>query len=111
MILSFGWNDLQKRYGKLFSALLLTLVLFYLVSHALSGERGLYVLLKEQHRLEAVKAELDGVSAKRKTLEHKVSMMNSGSLDLDLLDEQSRRYLNHASKDEMIISTAPAKKE
>jgi cell division protein FtsB len=110
MIPSLRYSDLQKRYGKIFSALLATFVLFYLVAHALSGERGLYVLLKEQRRLEVVQAELVDASAKRKSLEHKVQMLSSGSLDLDLLDEQSRRYLSEAGEGEIMIPLAVPKK-
>lgn len=95
---------------KILSALLSTFVLFYLVSHAFSGERGLYVLLKEQRHLELLKAELDDVSKQRQQLEHRVQLISSNSLDLDLLDEQSRRYLGSAGKDEVMIQIPPQKK-
>lgn len=98
-----GLPDIQKHYGKLVSGLLATFVLFYLVAHALSGERGLYVLFREQRRLEVLHSELEEITAKRKALEHNVGLMSGASLDLDMLDEQSRRYLGEASKEEMVI--------
>ena len=110
MALSAGLPDIQKRYGKLSGALLTTFVLFYLVSHALSGERGLYVLLREQSRLEQLHSELDTVIAKRKSLEHKTDLMRSESLDRDLLDEQAHRVLGYAAKDEMVIPLTPLQK-
>lgn len=107
---SFGWFDLQKRYGAVFSALLATVVIFYIVAHTLTGERGLYMLFKQQRRLELVRAELSDVSAKRQRLEHDVSLLRSDSLDLDLVDEQARRYLGYAGKDEIVITGTAQKK-
>lgn len=101
----------MKLNGRVFKALFATLVVVYLVGHALTGERGLFVLMKEQRRLEALNKELDTVSAERKGLEHKVQLMGSNSLDLDLLDEQARRYLGKVDKDEMVIPVAPAPAE
>ena len=97
----------MKPNRKLYGAIVATLVVVYLVGHALTGERGLFVLMKEQRRLEALNKELEIASADRKALEHKVQMMGSNSLDLDLLDEQARRYLGKADKDEMVIPVKP----
>lgn len=109
MLLPLRRNTLQKRTDKLLWALGVTFVLFYLVGHALTGERGLFVLLKEQKRLESLQKELEAVSAGRRTLEHKTQMLGNGSLDLDLLDEQARRYLGKADKDEMVIPLSTPK--
>ncbi len=104
-------NEFHKQRGsrKLVWALTVTFILSYLVGHALTGERGLFVLLKEQKRLEALTAELEKVSAEGKALGHKSQMMRSDSLDPDLLDELSRRRLGKAGKDEMVIIQAPPK--
>lgn len=108
---SLSWYDINKHYGRVLGALLTTFILFYLVFHALSGERGLYVLFKEQRHLEQLHKQIDEISSRRKTLEHKAQMLGSGSLDLDLLDEQSRRYLSEAGKDEVMISLPGKDKE
>lgn len=103
-------NEFHKQRGskKLVWAVSVTLILSYLVGHALTGERGLFVLWKEQKRLEALSAELEKVTAESKALGHKSQMMRSDSLDPDLLDELSRRRLGKAGKDEMvIIQSAP----
>lgn len=88
---------------RLAGPLLFTLALFYLGFHTLNGDRGVYALLKEQRRLEVINAELDTLVAQRKELEHRARLLNSGSLDLDLLDEESRRLLGYASPDEVVI--------
>jgi cell division protein FtsB len=87
----------------LLGPLVLAVAIFYFSFHALSGERGLYALLKEDRKLELLKGELDDVTAKRKDLEHRVRLMSDGSLDLDLLDEQSRILLNDAAEDEVVV--------
>jgi cell division protein FtsB len=47
--------------------------------------------------------ELDQVRVERLNLEHKVSLLRPSSLDLDLLDEQSRLTLGYAERDERIL--------
>ncbi len=100
-------NGSQKLHEKLLrpllGPLLLSLGIFYFTFHALSGERGLYALLKEERKLEVLKGELNDVAVQRKDMEHRVRLMSAGSLDLDLLDEQSRIILNTAGEDEVVV--------
>jgi len=67
------------------------------------GEHGIYALLKEERKLEVLKTELNDITEKRKSLEHRVHLMSSGSLDLDMLDEQARTLLDDTGKDEVVI--------
>jgi len=99
-----------KLREKLLGPLLLAVGIFYLTFHALSGERGIYALLKEDRKLEVLQTELTTTVAKRKYLEHRVSLMSAGSLDLDLLDEQSRTILGVAGENEMVVPLANAGK-
>lgn len=93
----------KRFHEKLAGPMLLAIGIFYLTFHVLSGERGIYALLKEERRLELLKTELADVQAKRKMLEHRVRLLSDSSLDLDLLDERTRLLLNEAGKDEMVI--------
>ena len=85
--------------------LLCVLILFYLGFHAVSGERGLFALFKENRRLEQLTAQLDDSRSKREALEKKIKLMSSNSLDLDMLDERARTVLGLASKDEVVLFT------
>lgn len=85
--------------------LLCVLILFYLGFHAVSGERGLFALFKENRRLEQLTAELDDSRGKREALEKKIKLMSSSSLDLDMLDERARTVLGLAGKDEVVLFT------
>lgn len=93
----------EKLAGQLAGPLLLAVGIFYLSFHALSGERGIYALLKEERKLDVINGELADVTAKRKELEHRVRLLSDGSLDLDLLDQQTRILLNEAGEDEVVI--------
>ena len=80
----------------------LVLVMFYLCFHAVSGERGVFALFKETRKLDKIQSELAEVKAQHDALEHKVHLLSDNSLDLDLLDEQARRVLGMAGKDEIV---------
>jgi cell division protein FtsB len=97
------WNEVQRPFIKRVSgSMFLVLVMFYLGFHAVSGERGVFALFKETRKLEMLQSELAEVKMKHATIEHKVHLLSDGSLDLDLLDEQVRRVLGMASKDEVV---------
>lgn len=86
----------------LFSSMLAGFVLLYFVFHALNGNHGLYALFKEQKRAEVNELILVDLTNERQALEHRVNMISNETLDLDLLEEQSRRILGYASPDELI---------
>jgi cell division protein FtsB len=77
-------------------------VMFYLGFHAFSGERGLFALYSETRRLEELKTELVEVKAQREALAHKVKLLSSNSLDLDMLDEQARFILGKVGRNEIV---------
>ena len=80
----------------------LIFIMFYLGFHAVSGEHGVFALFRETRKLEILNAELAAVKAKHNALEGKVHLLSDGSLDLDLLDEQVRRVLGMANKNEIV---------
>ncbi len=90
---------------KIMTALFCAATLFYLSFHILHGEQGLYALLVQSHKQEKLKAELAQLRAQRMALEHKVKLLSDASIDPDLLEEESRRYLGYASKDEWVVIT------
>jgi cell division protein FtsB len=83
--------------------LLCVLVLFYLAFHTVSGDRGVFALLKASHQLVMLKAQLAEVSARRQALEARASLISNRSLDLDMLDERARIVLGYTGKDERVI--------
>lgn len=84
--------------------LLLVVLLAYFSYHAVIGDRGLLALIQLSQKIEQTRQELDVVHAERTKLERNVRLMRDDSLDLDLLDEQARRYLGYAGKDEKVYN-------
>ena len=75
----------------------------YFGHHAFQGEYG----IRSTERYLTREAELQGQLAqlrdKREALERRVAMLQDGSLDADMLDEQARRALNLSHADEVTI--------
>ena len=90
--------SLGRRVGSFFCMF----VMFYLGFHAITGEHGALALFRESHKLEMLQAELTEATTKNQTLERKVKLMSSNSLDLDMLDQQVRRVLGVAGRNEAV---------
>ena len=76
----------------------------YFLFHAISGERGLLALIRLSQQIESARLELDITHANRLRLERNITLMRDDSIDLDLLDEQARRLLGYADKNEQIFT-------
>ena len=79
----------------------------YFAYHAVQGERGLIALWHLKHKVETARSLVAESTARRRILEHQVSLLNRSSLDPDMLDERARFMLNYAYPDEVVIPTDP----
>lgn len=78
-------------------------IIFYFLFFIFFGDKGLveYFALKKQiSNREATKQELLSKMQAKKNMVDGISL---NSLDLDLLDEQSRKVLGYVGKDELVI--------
>jgi len=78
-------------------------LIFYFMFVSIFGDKGLieyYSLKKESHRIENDKVELINKIRIKKDM---IKAMDYESLDLDLVDEQSRKILGYVGKDEIVI--------
>ena len=78
-------------------------IIFYFILITIFGEKGFveYLVLKKQiENKEHTKQEL---LAKRNAKKNMVDGMNLQSLDIDLLDEQARKVLGYAGKNEVVL--------
>lgn len=75
----------------------------YFLLFAIYGRNGLFDMMALHNQIEQKKITEQSLSAIRKTKESKVNKMRSDSLDLDLLDEEVRKNLGYADKDEITI--------
>jgi cell division protein FtsB len=90
-----NWNNIA-------TTIFFLLVLVYFAYHAISGERGFLALLQLSQKVDQMRMELDVVKAERIRLEHRVQRLHPDSLDLDLLEEQSRKILGYADPNERV---------
>jgi cell division protein FtsB len=79
----------------------------YFSFYVIFGDKGIlkyYELRKNLHEKDIVKNSLESKMQYRQNL---VNGMNLKSLDLDLLDEQARKNLGYAGKNEVVIYNNP----
>ena len=78
-------------------------IILYFLSFAFFGQKGLvkyFSVKKEITKKESVGQQLLNT---KKNKQNMVNGMSADSLDLDLLDEQARKSLGYASKNEVVI--------
>lgn len=75
----------------------------YFCYHLVAGERSYLRLVSLNHQIETTQTQLASVSGERSTLEQKVVMMRPGTINRDLLEEQSRKVLGFHYPDEKLL--------
>lgn len=78
---------------------------FYFSYHLLQGERSYFRLLSLQQNVTDMKKQNESLKLEHEALETRVSMLRSGSIDKDLLEERARIVLgfrNQGEKDIMV---------
>ena len=101
-------TELRARLRTAVGPLIGTFLLIYFAFHLVHGDRGLMAWWQVRHGIAASRAVLSDLDDERATLEHRVNLLRSGSLDLDLLDERARHVLNVGRDDEIVILPDPA---
>lgn len=76
---------------------------FYFCYHLIAGERSYLRLVSLNRQIETTEKQYTLSSAERDALEQKVVMMRPGSINRDLLEEQSRKVLGFHYKDEKVL--------
>lgn len=76
---------------------------FYFCYHLIAGERSYLRLVSLDHQTETTMQQYRLAAAERSALEQKVMMMRPGSVNRDLLEEQSRKVLGFHYKDEKVL--------
>lgn len=78
----------------------------YFGYHVLHGDRGLIALRHLTQTVESANQVNDSISEKRIALAKRVSLLYSGSLDPDMLEEQARVMLNYGFADDIVVMFA-----
>ena len=75
-----------------------------LVYGATASDTGYRALGKLEEEVEAKTADLDALQARRIELEKRADLLNSKSLDPDILDERIRAVLGYSREGDVVIS-------
>jgi cell division protein FtsB len=93
----------NKRLWHTFSSVLGACLVGYFVFHTVQGDRGWVAMIRMQHEVKAAETTLARLQDERKDLQHRTKLLQSNSLDPDLLEEKSRELLNYSRPGEIIV--------
>ncbi len=93
----------QYAYAAYLVAGLAFLTLIYFTFAALQGDFGLFRLIEIESEEQRLMIELVDLKSEHAAIANKTHRLSNQYLDLDLLDEQSRKVLGLARGDEIII--------
>jgi cell division protein FtsB len=79
----------------------------YFVWQARYGARGLAAKDESQAEIASLDAEYDALKSERQQWEHRVALMQSDSVDRDLLDELAHTLLSRFDRRDLVIFTSP----
>ncbi len=79
-------------------------VVTYFVRHASMGDRGLKAKEAYKEQIRELRTELAEARTEREGIELRVRQFQSESVDRDLLDEEARRVLGRAHRNELILT-------
>ncbi len=65
----------------------------YFVWHAVNGERGLKTKEEYEHKIAALRDELEGLKSEHALWNHRIALLSGRAIDRDLLDEEARAVL------------------
>jgi cell division protein FtsB len=96
-------KEIRRRFAEVLGPLTGAALIAYFGYHAVQGDRGLIAWWNLRHQIEEADFELAAVGAKKKILEHRVSLLRPESLDRDMLEERARAMLGVVHKDDLIV--------
>ncbi len=96
----------KRNTGRLIVPALTALFLGYFGYHAFHGEFGIYSKYQLEARVTELSVMLEKKRGEREALEDRVALLRDGTMEKDMLDEQTRRALNVSSPDELTIMRA-----
>lgn len=84
-----------------YSIIICLIIYFFLFT--IFGQKGVIAMFRLQEKIENVGMAKEGLVNKLNNKKNMVDGISGESLDLDLLDEQSRKVLGYVGKNEVVI--------
>ena len=86
---------------------IIALATLYFALYAVYGPKGFGMLGERKETLALSSAELGLLEEDRMALERRVRLLDGKAVDRDLLEEETRRVLNRAHPDEVVVLMPP----
>lgn len=96
-------HEIRRRLRGVIVPVLCAAMIGYFGYHMVEGDRGLKAYARLSAEIARAETAYAAVSEERLKLERRVKLLRSTSLDLDMLDEQSRRVLGLIGPDEVVV--------
>ena len=96
-------KELRRQGRQIVASIFGVAVIGYFAFHAVEGDRGLRAYFALSLQTELARAERETLREERETIEQRVNLMKSESLDLDMLEERARTVLNKVHEDDYVI--------
>jgi cell division protein FtsB len=102
---------IAKRTWQMILSVLSACIVGYFLYHTIQGDHGWMAMLRLKNEIGAAEGNLSQLQKEHQDLDHRIHLMRPGSLDPDLLDEESRKNLDYTKPGEIVILTPPEKKK
>jgi cell division protein FtsB len=100
-------TEIQNRARFIIGPLFGMVAIGYFAYHAVQGERGLIAWWEIRAELAYAQSILEGYQADRRKIEHRARLLESNTLDGDMLEERARVVLGLGYAGEIIVLTPP----
>ncbi|MFD0917942.1 septum formation initiator family protein [Pseudahrensia aquimaris] len=91
------------RLSRFIAPLATMMILGYFGFHAFDGQYGIRAHIVMKSKIDVQEAKLKILVDRREILEDRVALLQRGSMERDMIDEQVRRQLNMVREDEIIL--------
>ena len=102
-------KDIRWRFNHIAGPLFGILLFTYFVYHSIQGQHGILAWRQLDIHITKAEATFANLKAKQAELEQSVIMLRPATLDLDMVEEQSRRLLNFTHQDDVVVIFPSAK--
>ena len=96
-------HEIRRRSRQVVAPIVGACVIGYFIYHTVQGDRGLIAYMRLNNEVIQAETKLAQVRDERTRLERRVALLDSDSLDLDMLDESVRLTLNRVASDEVVV--------
>lgn len=96
-------SSINERIRQIAVSVFGALVFGYFAYHSMKGDHGLNAYIKISGELAKAEGVLQERRSKREVIENRTNLLRPDNLDLDILDERSRKILNVLNHNEKII--------